>query len=293
MKRFFAGLLSIALSVCFCLSVFAAGMGDVIEDGNVTAGDARAILRAAVGLETLSAEAAARADMDLDGAVTAADARLALRTAVGLEQTDGKTYETQFDVLKSGHFYAEMNVRDKYGTVPMRLALTKDSLFVDFTLEGTSMRMLSNDSGVYFVDEANKCYAAFSDDLMAIFADSDEQSFDPLDMFVSVPVFSWLPDLSSTAYYRGTYNGEPCDCYLIIDETEKETRTVYMDGPRLLAITMEDRFGEVETEIIFQQIMSVIPSKYIELPDGYAEVDFFEFILVNYPELLEEALRDD
>lgn len=53
--------------------------GDVDGDGKVTASDARLILRAAVGLETLDLE---RADVDGDGKITSADAREALRTAV-------------------------------------------------------------------------------------------------------------------------------------------------------------------------------------------------------------------
>ena len=53
--------------------------GDVDGDGKVTASDARLILRASVGLETLDLE---RADVDGDGKVTASDAREALRTSV-------------------------------------------------------------------------------------------------------------------------------------------------------------------------------------------------------------------
>ncbi len=62
-------------------------MGDVDNDGEVTASDARLALRAAVGLENFTADQTKRADMDKDGDVTAQDARLILRTAVGLEQT--------------------------------------------------------------------------------------------------------------------------------------------------------------------------------------------------------------
>jgi len=60
-------------------------MGDVDFDGQITAGDARLVLRASVGLETLSAAAVASADVEKDGAVTAGDARLLLRASVSLE----------------------------------------------------------------------------------------------------------------------------------------------------------------------------------------------------------------
>ena len=57
-------------------------LGDLDGDGEVTAADARIALRAAVGMEILSAEQIKSADMDGDGKITAADAREILRKAV-------------------------------------------------------------------------------------------------------------------------------------------------------------------------------------------------------------------
>lgn len=61
--------------------------GDVDDDGEVTAADARLALRAAVGLEDYAPQSFpfARADYDRDGEITASDARMILRTAVALE----------------------------------------------------------------------------------------------------------------------------------------------------------------------------------------------------------------
>ena len=60
-------------------------LGDVDGDGQLTASDARASLRAAVGLDTLTEAQQKSADADGDGQVTSSDARLILRAAVGLE----------------------------------------------------------------------------------------------------------------------------------------------------------------------------------------------------------------
>ena len=60
-------------------------LGDVDMNGEVTAEDARVVLRAAVGLETLTGDAFTYADYDGDKKITATDARLTLRTAVELE----------------------------------------------------------------------------------------------------------------------------------------------------------------------------------------------------------------
>lgn len=61
--------------------------GDVDDDGEVTAADARLALRAAVELEDYAPQSLpfARADYDRDGEITASDARMILRTAVALE----------------------------------------------------------------------------------------------------------------------------------------------------------------------------------------------------------------
>ncbi len=63
-------------------------MGDVDNNGDVTAADARLALRASVDLETLTAEATKAADADYNGSITAADARLILRASVGLEELE-------------------------------------------------------------------------------------------------------------------------------------------------------------------------------------------------------------
>ena len=61
-------------------------MGDIDSDDSVTTADARLALRAAVGLEQLTASQKLRADVDSDSKITAADARAILRAAVELEE---------------------------------------------------------------------------------------------------------------------------------------------------------------------------------------------------------------
>ena len=59
---------------------------DADGDGNVTASDARTILRNSVGLDSIEGISLAYSDADMNGSIGAADARLALRTSVELEQ---------------------------------------------------------------------------------------------------------------------------------------------------------------------------------------------------------------
>ena len=64
--------------------------GDVDGDGNITANDALMILRASVGMETLTPEQSALADVDGDGSVTANDALAVLRYSIGFIDEDSR-----------------------------------------------------------------------------------------------------------------------------------------------------------------------------------------------------------
>lgn len=69
--------------------------GDVNQNGEVTAIDARLALRASANLEKLSPEQEALADMNEDGKVTAVDARSILRQSAGLESKADRDEKAQ------------------------------------------------------------------------------------------------------------------------------------------------------------------------------------------------------
>ena len=105
--------LALTMSVLIVPALAASSLpGDVNGDNTVTTKDARLALRAAVGLDTLSAEKTAAADVTGDGKVETDDARVILRVAVGLMRLseDGKRYE---DLPKPGDLLADYIM--KYG----------------------------------------------------------------------------------------------------------------------------------------------------------------------------------
>ena len=55
------------------------------NDGNVTAGDARLVLRHAASIEKLEDKYLSAADMNDDGKINSADARLVLRKAANID----------------------------------------------------------------------------------------------------------------------------------------------------------------------------------------------------------------
>lgn len=60
-------------------------LGDIDNSGSIESSDARTVLRASVGLESLSDEQQKTADVDNDNIISSSDARLILRMSVGLE----------------------------------------------------------------------------------------------------------------------------------------------------------------------------------------------------------------
>lgn len=102
MKNRFTQTLSLFLTLIMVLSIFPTTcfaatkvLGDVDNDSNVSAADARLVLRCSVGLEVFTPEQTKNADVDGSPGITAADARLILRTSVGLETLHTHVYQNK------------------------------------------------------------------------------------------------------------------------------------------------------------------------------------------------------
>lgn len=98
-KRFLSVLTAlvmlITVATCLVTEVAAAQLGDIDFDNQITAADARLVLRASVGLENFTEEQNAIADVNNDGFITAADARIILRMSVGLEALHEHSYTSK------------------------------------------------------------------------------------------------------------------------------------------------------------------------------------------------------
>ncbi|MBR5233906.1 MAG: dockerin type I repeat-containing protein [Clostridia bacterium] len=97
-RRLTAILLTVSLLFSFAIilaSADSAPLGDVTNDGKITASDARKTLRASAKLETLTDVEIITADVDFNGKVTAADARKILRVSAKLDEFDVPETTTQ------------------------------------------------------------------------------------------------------------------------------------------------------------------------------------------------------
>jgi hypothetical protein len=292
-KKILAVLLSLVLMLSAGLTALAAANGDLNNDNKITTEDARKILRASIGLETLNAAGKKAADMDLDGSVTTADARLALRVAIGLEVSNGKLYENQYDVLRSGFFFTDFSVKDDTGDQAMLLAVTDKATFMrmefsdeemkqEFGLDAIKINLIFQNEKAYLLDPENRQYAEFPFEEMGMSADELTGMADAKDMFRSYPALSEASSKGS-----GKFGGVSCTVYTF--NNDSGNLKVYMDGPKLLGMEKYSPAGKVTETYTFRSVALSIPTAYTAIPSGYTEGDAMEMLLLMFfGDLLEE-----
>ena len=94
MKKKIIGIIAciMALVLAFGVTAFAQSIGDVDNNGKITASDARLTLRHAAKLDTLTQEQMDAADVDNSGKITASDARKILRVAANIDKGFSSEY---------------------------------------------------------------------------------------------------------------------------------------------------------------------------------------------------------
>lgn len=280
MKKSLSVLLSVLLLVLLAVPAFAVPNGKLTPGAAVTAADARQILRAAVGLETLSDRDAESADLDLDGKVTAADARTALRAAVGLEILSSSYFQNAYDALQSGHFYAVMPMDDGGASGEIVMAFTDRSTYLKASLDkdGVSMTLpiLRADGKTYFLDEDNALFAEVTDEdretFRSVGMDLDEM-FDELVLFDDMPALS-----TADAVREVSYRGQPATQY-VFAQAPGEMR-VYLSGRQLLGITEIDSHGNVVADEPFSAFSISVPLSLTGVPAGFSSVPADELFLI-------------
>ena len=261
MKRIACLFLSMVLVLCAAvipLAANAAALGDVSGDGYLRTDDARLALRAAIGLENYKkgSEKFTAADIIADGVLGTDDARLILRIAVGLEPT-----VNQYDILRSGAFY--MQGKMEGGTAPMKMAVSKDAVYIEMAEEGMQMGYLAKGDQVYFVDPANKSYHKLTsgDKLLmkSIMGDAELPDAKEIRSMVEEFGFSKMPALSQADRVAGgKMNGVSCAVYTFT-LSDGSVTNIYMYGYRMLAMEARDKGGRQTNLIVFDSISADVP----------------------------------
>lgn len=277
-----------ACVVCCCLplSALAACPGDPDASGDVTAADARVILRAAVGLETLTGDARLAADVNTDGALTAEDARLALRVAVGLELPAAQAFHNQYDVLRSGNFCAELSVDGEDGSM-MTVAAFGDRSWISADMDGVTFSFLTDGGDVYLLDARHRIYAAFDDAALALMgneAGGVEEILSSAGKFVDLSACGPLSD--AKLRQADVVNGVSCTAYLFA-QPDGGFAKICMDGSRILSYSRTNARGRITESLRFSSVRAVLPAEPFNAPDTYREIpDLMTFLLIAYSSAL-------
>ena len=268
------------------LQAVAACSGDLTGDNKIDTEDARAILRAALELDPLTAANKTAADMDLDGKVTTEDARLALRIALELEKTDGKLYKNEYNVLRSGFFCADFTIKESSGEQPLMLAVTGKTTFMrtsfadetlsaEFGIDGFEISVLLKNNKAYLVDRNNRAYAPFPLEETGMDPEEIAAMENAKDMFAQYPALGEAVKKEKTAF-----GGRSCTGYTF--NYNKGTLQVFMRGKRLLGITEYNAKGAEKKSYIFNSVSLAVPTEFTAIPAGYEKTDPMVILLAAF-----------
>jgi len=274
----------------FGVCALAAANADIDNNGAINATDARNILRAAVGLDKISSAQTLAADVDMDGAVTASDARLALRVAVKLEKTDGKLYNNEFEIFKSGFFYLDMDVVEGGSRQNVKMALTDKSTYLSMALDDSmgfgnelgieglgdmNLSFLINETDTYIIDEKNGTYAPMEAMFKLM---GDEISFDEMmDSFSELEIGSDNGLAGATSVTTETVKDIKCTKYTFAS-SDGSAVNVYMNGKKLVAMNSVNSKGAEETRYEINSVTLTVPASYTAPASNLKEVDPLELL---------------
>ncbi len=300
MKKFSCKILSVMLTVCLLFGSLAA-LSQAKMDGYVlTVNDARAILRASVGIDKITdADDLKLADMNFDSKLTVDDARAVLRLSVRLDVIDGKTYNNEYEALASGHYvisatYTENDPKDGSHSGSLIVSKTERTMKLDIggllEMAGMDTKEMMEMLGAF--DGFTPSSILFSNNKISICSDSSKESISMNasafgDDFneVQKEMNSFIPALhgslsQANSKKSATYNGKSCTVYVFNEKDEKGTNytaNVYMSGKKLVKIDYATTAGYVFKSLVVKSFSRAVAASDITL-NGYEDIDASDFL---------------
>lgn len=299
MKKFSCKILSVMLTVCLLFGSLAA-LSQAKMDGYVlTVNDARAILRASVGIDKMTdADDLKLADMDFDSKLTVDDARAALRLSVRLDVIDGKTYNNEYEALAGGHYvisatYTENDPKDGSHSGSLIVSKTERTMKLDIggllEMAGMDTKEMMEMLGAF--DGFTPSSIFFSNNKISICSDSSKESISMNadafgdDFNVQKEMNSFIPALHSSlsqanSKKSATCNGKSCTVYVFNEKDERGTNytaNVYMSGKKLVKIDYATTAGYVFKSLVVKSFSRAVAASDITL-NGYDDTDASVFL---------------
>ncbi len=314
-------LISIILAaaiICSSFVVFANAdskmLGDINEDGEITASDARTVLRVSAEMETLPDEKLVYADVNFDGEITASDARAILRASAEIEalpempaqepETETTTaapettteeeetvviaeeYPDAIDAFLKGKFFLEATMGTGAEATPLKMAMSDKGYEFSATVEFAagyepmefSIMQLSKTLYIKYSDASGKKKYFALDEETAKSA-KELFGFDISEIFSDEAFaqinFGQIENPGKPVYTTGDYNGETHDIYTFGVEGSKVAFYAIGDDVKRIVFLNED--GTIDSYINVIQLTKRIPGKMLST-QGCQEAEILEFI---------------
>lgn len=179
--------------------------------------------------------------------------------------------KNEYDIYRSGKFYAVGSVTDAEGTAPMELAVSDDTLYMNSNFEGVEIGILVVGDDSYMIYPEKKAYMEINSMLKKMMGGDADELFNADDMgFNRMVALDKALSVSDAAL-----NGVSCKRYLLPDEDE--FYYVYMNGDKLLRIEALNKNKKTESTIDFVSVSEDIPADKKAPSKEYKKTGMIEF----------------
>lgn len=178
----------------------------------------------------------------------------------------------EYDVFRSGTFYARGSMVDSEGSNPLEMAITPDSIYMLTKFESTDMAILVSKGKTYMIYPAGKAYLEMSSVVMNMMGLDTDELISSGDLG-----FSDMEPLSkAVGTSKATKNGKDCTVY-DFNKEDGSVSKVYMAGNKLVAIESVEN-GKVVSATYIDSITASVPADKTTPSAGYEKKSIFEFM---------------
>ncbi|MBR5409481.1 MAG: hypothetical protein IK104_02325 [Clostridia bacterium] len=190
------------------------------------------------------------------------------QTQPGIQVPAGNEY----DILRSGNFSLSALMISGNDQQEMNVAVSPaGDLYVNADVDGLEMGILIKNKKTYLMYPPEKKYLELNEFVLNL------MQLDPSE-FTSIADdlgFTTMNPLDkASAVIEGSYNGTPCQVYIMVYDDES-TSKIYMSGTKLLAVENYDANGNKASVMEFHSITSGFPQMP---PSDYKKSGYMEFL---------------
>jgi len=174
----------------------------------------------------------------------------------GLDQGP-KAVRDAISILQSGRFYMKGSAYDGKETTPMKVAISGKNMYMETTMQGMNIAMLTLDGTIYLINPSKGAY------------------WKPTKVFLKQMGMDELtpPDFGSTtdkSKYKGSeegvLNGKKMTCY-VYEDTEGYSKWYTDSSGKVVAFEAYKTDGKLDSRMTFEELSAAIPDGLLDNPE--------------------------